>query len=237
MLYAYVDESERDQSHYFLGAVVVTLEQAGILRGALEDLVANHARSFPQLEGVELHGSTMMRAADVPWRSVPLRVRFRMFEETMRAVQDCGARVYIEGVNIERQLARGYPNPIPARELAFSHLFERINDCCDGGEPHVRVVADEHHTAEISRSNFSRYQSAGTYGYRSSRLPHIHEEIEFIESHTDRALQAADLVTYLYNRRMTVAESDQRSHLQKHKMWQMVEAAACWPRGRARIWP
>lgn len=237
MLHAFVDESERDDTHYFLGALVLTDAQAGVLRSSLDEIMAKHASAFPVLLGAELHGSTMMRAHEAPWRSVPLRVRFRIFEETMQSVFDSGARVYVEGVNITRQLARGYPNPTPARELAFSHLFERINDCCHSGEPQVRIVADEHHTADISRSNFNRYQLAGTYGYRSSRLPNIHPQIEFIQSHTDRALQASDLVTYLYNRIWTVSETDMRAHRKKNEMWQIVDEAARWPRGRARIWP
>jgi len=237
MLHAFVDESERDDTHYFLGALILDDSQVDGLRRSLDEMMAKHATSFTVLDGAELHGSTMMRAYDEPWRSVPLRVRFRIFEEVMKAVFDSGARVYVEGVDIRRQVARGYPTVTPARELAFSHLFERINDCCHNGQPQVRVIADEHHTAEISRSNFNRYRMAGTYGYRSSRLPNIHPEIEFIESHTDRALQAADLVTYLYNRIWTVSESDMRAHRQKHKMWQIVDEAARWPRGRARVWP
>ncbi len=237
MLYAFVDESERDETHYFLGALVLTGEQAEALRGALDRLIDKHAVNFDALEGVELHGSTMMRAANEPWRSVPLRVRFRIFEEVLRAVKDSGARVFIEGVDIRRHLARGYPKPMPARELAFSHLFERLNDSCTADEPQIQVIADEHHTAEISRSNFTRYQIAGTYGYRSSRLPNVHPRIEFIGSHTDRALQAADMVTYIYNRVMTVSETDMRAHRQKLAIWQIIDGAARWPRGRARIWP
>lgn len=237
MLHAFVDESERDPTHYFLGAVVLNEQQVAHLRTNLDALVAKHARTFQALHGVELHGSTMMRASDQPWRSIPLRIRLRIFEEAMELVEASGARIYLEGVDIPRQVARGYPDVTPARELAFSHLLERVNDCCGMAEPWVRVVADEHHTADVSRSNFTRYQIAGTYGYRSSRLRHIHPQIDFIPSHTDRALQAADLVTYLYNRVMTVSESDMRAHRQKTKMWGIADPAARWPRGRARIWP
>lgn len=159
-----------------------------------------------------------------------------MFSDALEALEHSGARVYIEGVDVARQRARGYPNPTPARELAFSHLFERINDCCFSDEPQVKVVADEHHTAEISRSNFSRYQTVGTYGYRSSALPNIHPVIDFRPSHLVRPLQAADLVTYLYNRLTTWTESDARADEAKRRMWALVEPAVVWPRGRHRIW-
>lgn len=238
VLYAYVDESERDQSHYFLGAVICDTKQAEDLSSRVEDIVWKHSQTFPNLAlDTEIHGSTMMRAANEPWRSVPLRVRLRMMTEVLDAVAQTGARVYIEGVDIQRQIARGYPQVTPARELAFSHLFERINDCCNAEEPAIKVVADEHHTAEISRSNFSHYRSVGTYGWRSSYLPNIDSEIDFVPSHTSRALQAADVVTYIYNRLVTVQEKHQVVTAAKTAMWKIVEPAATWPRGRARIWP
>lgn len=236
MLHAYVDESERDETHYFLGALVVSESQADYLTTELDALVRKHAASFPELEGVELHGSTMMRAKERPWRNIPLRLRFRIIEEVLEHVDVCGARIYIEGIDIRRQQAR-YSHPIPARELAFSHLFERINDCCSLHEPQIKVIADEHHTSEISRSNFNRYRTAGTYGYRSSKLPNIHPQIDFIPSHTSRVLQAADIITYLYNRMMTVPERDARAHQQKHRMWRIIEEGSHWPNGRTRTWP
>lgn len=238
VLYAYVDESERDDSFYFLGATICTDDQRDELSERLNDLMERHALSAATLSpSTELHGSTMMRAAEDPWRSVPMRLRFKIFRDALEAIEQSGTRVYIEGVNIYRQLARGYPNPTPARELAFSHLFERINECCHNDEPRIKVVADEHHTSEISRSNFSRYRNVGTYGYRSSRLPNIDQNIEFVTSHSVRPLQAADLVTYLYNRLTTVQETDQRAHEMKRDLWSVIDPAVMWPRGRARIWP
>ena len=238
MLYALVDESERDDSHYFLGATICTERQREVLGYELDAVLEKHRQSFDALTpDVEFHGSTMMRAQEEPWRSIPIRARFAIYRDALLAIESVGVRIYLEGVDIRRQLARGYPYPTPARELAFSHLFERIDACCDGDEPHVQVVADEHHTSEISRSRFATYKSVGTYGYRSSYLPNIHPQIEFVPSHSERALQAADLVTYLYNRVFTVNESDIRAHNAKLSLWGAIEPALQWPRGRARTWP
>jgi hypothetical protein len=238
MLHAYVDESERDYTHYFLGATICTDEQRNDLGLELDAIMAKYSETFSSLSPTEeFHGSSMMRAASEPWRSIPLRARFAIYRDALVATEAVGARVYIEGIDIARQTARGYPNVTPARELAFSHLFERINDCCETGEPQIQVHADEHHTSEISRSNFSRYRSAGTYGYRSSALPNIHPDIEFVPSHTVRALQAADMITYLYNRCTTIIESDERATKEKWALWSLIEPAVVWPRGRARIWP
>lgn len=237
-MYAYVDESERDDTFYFLGATICTESQRQELTERLDDIMARHSASVRSLTpSTEFHGSTMMRSDTDPWRSVPLRLKFKIFSDALSAVVDTGARMYIEGVDIHRQVARGYPSVTPARELAFSHLFERINGCCGRNEPQIKVVADQHHTSEISRSNFTSYQMHGTYGYRSSRLRNIHPEIDFVESHLVRPLQAADLVTYLYNRYQTVTETDGRAHKAKAELWSVIEPALIWPRGRARIWP
>ena len=238
MLFAYVDESERDDSHYFLGATICTEQQRDALSRELDAVMEKHSAAFPSLTpDVEFHGSTIMWAQSEPWRSIPIRARIALYRDALVAIEAVGVRVYIEGVDIRRQIARGYPQVTPARELAFSHLFERINECCNSTETQINVVADEHHTSEISRSNFSNYRSVGTYGYRSSSLPHIHPDIDFVESHTVRALQAADMVTYLYNRMLTVPESDQRAHKAKRDLWSVIEPAAVWPRGRYRTWP
>jgi hypothetical protein len=238
MLYAYVDESERENTHYFLGATICTERQRNILELELDAVMAKHARAFPALQADdEFHGSTMMRASSKPWRSIPLRARFAIYQDALIAIEAVGVRIYIEGIDIQSQVARGYPSVTPARELAFSHLFERINDCCGSGEPQIQVHADEHHTSEISRSNFSRYRSVGTYGYRSSALPNIHPKIEFVQSHTVRALQAADMITYLYNRCTTITESDPRALKTKTMLWDLISPAVVWPRGRARTWP
>ncbi len=239
MLYAFVDESERNESFYFLSAIVCTEDQAHALSMKLHRIMHKHAKSSQHLAPrEEFHASAMMRAEDSPWRRVPLRLRLRVYSEALEAIRDSGCRVYIEGVDIGAQKARGYSNLTPARELAFGHLLERVNDCGKEalGEP-VRVVADEHHTSEISRSNFNSYRDFGTPGYRSSRLPHIESPLLFAASHTNRLLQAADLVTYIYNRRMTIRTGDPRMLKAQSNLWQTIAPAAQWPRGRARTWP
>jgi hypothetical protein len=238
VLYAFVDESERDESFYFLGALICTQAQIDALTSALDGVIALYAHENSELTpATEFHASAMMRASDPPWRRTPMRVRFALFHQALNEIEKSGARMYIEGIDIASQLSRGYPNPTPARELAFSHLFERINDCARDAGTQVQVFADDHHTAETSRSNFTRYQRIGTYGYRSSLLESIEPDIRFISSDTSRPLQAADLVTYLYNRRMTIVDSDRRAAEKKILMWRSIEPALLYPRGRARIWP
>ncbi|WP_166973970.1 DUF3800 domain-containing protein [Brevibacterium atlanticum] len=167
--------------------------------------------------------------------AVPLRQRASIFLKALNVVAGSDACIHIEGVDVNAQKARGYPSVTPARELAFSHLLERINDCARAKNTVAHIYADEHHSAEESRSQFSAYQIHGTYGYKSSRLEKLMPPIRFIDSRRSRALQAADLFTYLYNRDNTVNESDARAIDLKSKMVRTAREA--WQRGSTRIWP
>lgn len=234
MLHAYVDESERNEDYYFLGAVVGYREQIFDMGEALKAVMRKHAETFPIKYTEELHGSTMMRGKK-RWSNVPMRGRFAIYMDALVAIEKSGVKVHIQGIDVNAHRAR-YTRPHPPREVAFSHLFERINDCASPGEK-VQVHADDHHTADVSRSNFSRYQVTGTYGYRPSRLTRIEPEILFEDSEYELGLQAADLVTYIYNRFKTVEETHEKVKVQKTKMWHAIRGAASGTRGENRIWP
>lgn len=233
---AFIDESERDEDFYFLGALVCDETSYQQISRGLDSLLWEHS-SDPGSSvtlGHELHGHALMQGIGV-WKRVPLRQRAGIFLKALNVVADSDACMHIEGVDVNAQKARGSPSVTPARELAFSHLLERINDCARAKNTVAHIYADEHHSAEESRSQFSAYQIHGTYGYKSSRLEKLMPPIRFIDSRRSRALQAADLFTYLYNRDNTVNESDARAVELKSKMVRTAREA--WQRGSTRIWP
>lgn len=235
MLAAFVDESERNENFYFLGALVCTPQQEEDIESALNAVIAKHSVTHSSIKpDTEFHAYELMKGSG-SWKRIPLRLRFGIYHEALRAIDASGACMHLEGIDIAAQAARGYPTLTPARELAFSHLFERVNECAVKKQKQVRVIADDHHTKAISRSNFTRYQAWGTYGYKSSRLANIEAEVAFIDSKSSRVLQAADLVTYLYNRRKTVVESDPRAHDEKTLLWSDIRRTV--NRGGQRIWP
>ncbi|EXF24369.1 hypothetical protein BG28_06525 [Nesterenkonia sp. AN1] len=236
MLHAYVDESERNEDYYFLGAIVGSKEQIFDMGEALKAVMRKHAETFPIKYTEELHGSAMMRAAKSPWKSLGMRARVAIYLDALVAVNESGVRVFIEGIDIAAQKARGYPNLEPAREVAFRYLFERIDECAGPGQ-RVQIHADDHHTAEVSRSNFTRYQIVGTHGYKSSKLQSIEPNMLFEDSQFELGLQAADLITYIYNRCKTIVEVDERATATKMKLWHAIRPAASGSRGRNRIWP
>lgn len=198
-------------------------------------LLAKHSRTFQTLNPLqELHGNEIL-AGRKQWKKVPLRARFGIFTEALAVIEQSGMCIHLEGIDITRQHER-YKYPTPARELALSHLLERINECAmRRNQSLVTVYADEHHTQETSRSNFQRYRTLGTYGYKSSKLQQIKDNIEFIDSHSSRVMQGVDLITYLYNRRTTIQEKDERAERQKREMWRTIQPAV--QRGNMRVWP
>jgi hypothetical protein len=235
VLAAFVDESERDENYYFLGALVCTRDQELEIEDALDGVILKHSRTHPAIKpDTELHAYEMM-AGRGSWKKIPLRLRFGIYHEALRAIEAVGSCMHLEGIDIGAQAARGYPNLTPARELAFSHLFERVNDCAGRKSKRIEIIADDHHTKAVSRSNFTRYQAWGTYGYKSSKLINIHEVVDFIDSKSSRALQAADLITYLYNRKKTVKELDPRAEEEKTLLWADIRRTV--NRGGQRIWP
>lgn len=233
MLHAYIDESEREEDFYFLGAIVGSKEQIFDMNEALKGVMRKHASSANGLRYTEeLHGSTMMRGAVEPWRSIPKRLVIAIYVDALRAIEESGVRVRIEGIDIHKL----YAHASGPRELALRYLLERINECAEPGET-VQLHADDHHTAEESRSNFAHYQVTGTLGYKSSKLEKLESNILFEDSQYELALQAADLVTYIYNRKRTITEKDQRAEAAKKLMYDTIRPALTSSRGSHRIWP
>ena len=178
-----------------------------------------------------------MRSADEPWRSIPIGARFWLYSKALKVVAGSQANAFIEGINVSKLVARNYVRQFSPREVAFNYLLERIDMRGHGSNSTIQLIADDHHTSEISASNFKNYQSIGTFGYKSSRLTNLISPIEFIDSKSDRVLQASDMVTYIFNRVHTVKESDPRAVAEKLKLWKIIEPMMNPPRGQNRIWP
>ena len=238
MLFAYIDESERDSQAYFLGSLVCTLDQAQFISDSLVELMCAFANEFTNVDpNSEFHGSSIMRSAEDPWRNIPIGARFWLYSKVLRIIAESQATALIEGININKLIARNYPRPFSPREIAFNYLLERVDARGRMSNCLVQLRADEHHTSEISASNFKNYQLFGTFGYKSSRLPNLMSPIEFVDSKSDRVLQASDMITYIFNRVHTIKESDPRAVAEKLKLWKIIEPSLNPPRGQNRIWP
>jgi hypothetical protein len=119
--------------------------------------------------------------------------------------------------------SRRYARPDPPHEVALQYLLEDVNDYVTELGGHVLVVADDVHSAERHRTNFRFFRRHGTPGYRSSTLDAVLDTIYFGPSSHSRLLQAADLLTYMYTRRKTVREADQRAQAVNDLIWERVQ--------------
>lgn len=239
---AFIDESEKNTSHYFLGALVITQQLYWSLAEKMTVIHDQVLRDYPMLPtDFEFHGWEFM-SGKKEWRGVPIRYRVGIMNKILTAVAESGGCVHIEGIDCAKHAARRYKHEFPPREIAFNYLFERIDACLitrsliDGERPGTEIFADEHHTKAESTSNFTDYQQYGTWGYKSSKLGFLHPRMTFMDSKTTYALQAIDCVTYIYNRVKTHKETDERAQQTKNNFWTLMQPmfAGC---GTHRIWP
>lgn len=208
----------------------------------MEKIHAQVLSDYPELPSdFEFHGWEFM-GGKYEWRDVPLRYRFGIMNKILTCVAESGGCVHIEGIDRVKHAERNYKHEYPAREVAFTYLLERINSCSisrslvDGSPQLTEIFADEHHTKEESTSNFTGYQTYGTWGYRSSKLERLHPELKFMDSRQTLALQAIDCVTYIFNRVKTHQETNPKAQKAKDDFWQLMRPmfSGC---GSHRIWP
>lgn len=170
------------------------------------------------------------------WKGIHLRMKFDIFRSVFTAIQESGVRVFVEGINYSRLKASANVKKSP-RERAESHLLEQINHYRTPRN-RLKVYIDNHHTKENSRSNLAEYKNRGTYGYKPNQLQNLSDELYFIESKENRVLQAADMVTYIYNRLITIEERYEKAQKFKQELWASLKHDISKPAsGRGRVWP
>lgn len=199
-LYAFIDESYQ-QDHYYTAAVVVTCEQRSQLCQGLDAVANAAAERFGVDPSIELHGHPMMQGLQ-DWEAVRGRVNeaVALYRHAMRAIRGSGARVLIEGVDVNRLNAR-YKYPDSPYEVTLRHLLERINDLAERqGASGCTVKADMISKHQDFQEAIEGYTRVGTPGYRSQKLERITQPVVWVDSGTERGIQAADLVVYMHRR-------------------------------------
>ncbi|WP_431915639.1 DUF3800 domain-containing protein [Micromonospora wenchangensis] len=113
----------------------------------------------------------------------------------------------------------------PARHL------ERVDGYAASKAEYALVIADEVPDQAGHRADLDRYRVSGTGGYRSRRLTRIVDTLHFAPSHVSRLVQAADLVTYLFQR-LELPGTDPRTARVNEQLWSLVEPRRyhswCW---------
>jgi hypothetical protein len=229
VLLAYVDESYTDR-WYWIGALLVPDVVAIPLSTALDEVMADAARSYGIPAESELHGYELFQGRAV-WSELPPRARIAVYNSALKAIGAHDVTIILRGVD-RPGLARRYPCPKPAHEVVLSHLLERIDGYAAMREELALVIADEVDNPATHRSDLSRYRVDGTGGYRSRRLTRIVDTLHFAPSQASRLVQAVDLVTFLFRRMESSTVVDVREKTANEKLWSWVEPRRyhswCW---------
>ncbi|RLY93773.1 DUF3800 domain-containing protein [Kocuria tytonicola] len=199
-LYAFVDESYQ-QDHYYIGCMVLDLDQYMDLCERFEDLGRHVAEKYGVDPDIEFHGHPMMQGRK-EWQCLRGQVHesVSLYRQAMRHIQAVGARVIIEGVDVARLNAR-YRYPDPPYEITLRHALEKTNDLTERmGYDSCLVRADMISKHQDFREAIEGYTRVGTPGYKSQRLERIEQPIEWFDSAQERGIQAVDLVVYMYRR-------------------------------------
>lgn len=199
MYQLFVDESyQRD--HYYVAGVLVDEKQGEALVTRLDEIadgvmVRNRWPASP-----EFHGHALLNGLD-DWKSLNnnFGACVTIYQKVMHAIQNSGARVYLEGVDVNRLNAR-YKYPDSPHEVALRHLLERVNEHCAADGNLCKVIADTVPRQDEFNEAIQGFTSEGTPGYRSQKLLCVDGDIEFVDSRHSRGVQAADMSAYLLRR-------------------------------------
>lgn len=230
VLLAYLDESYTKE-RYYIASLIVPQDQAAPLTAALDKVVEDAAYSYSSVsvQG-ELHGKELFQGQGV-WRSLKPRQRIGIYNAAFQAIADHDVEVIIRGVHCER-LKERYIYPEKPHKVVLGHLLERIDERAAAKDELALVIADEVQGQNLYRQDLWTFQRYSTPGYRARKLSRILDTMHFVPSHASRLVQAADLVAFLYRRRMTTTESDERATRANDALWARVEPRVrhsyCW---------
>jgi len=134
-----------------------------------------------------------------------------------QVVRSSGAKSCV--VSIERH---DHGDATPPHEVALERLLGSLQEYARLMSEHVLVLADEVHSAERHRTNFRFFQESGPK--ENDRLDRILDTLYFGPSQHSRLLQAADLLSFIYLRRLTVKEADPRAQTINDAIWAQFKA-------------
>jgi len=213
VLLAFVDESY-NRDLFCLTCLMADEHVAVRLTDALNAIIGSVAAQGYS-EAVEFHGHEMFQAVG-GWKDVPVRLRMNAYLQAARAISASGAKSAL--VSVERHADHG--DSTPPHEVALERLLALIQAHAEETHNHVLVLADDVHSAERHRTNFRFYQDGRSAEHR--RLGRILDTLYFGPSHHSRLLQAADLVSYMRLRRLTVTETDPRAQSVNDAIWNQL---------------
>lgn len=199
MYQLFVDESYQ-RGHYYVAGVLVDEKQSKTLATRLDELADGVRERNNWPAPPEFHGHALMNGLD-DWKSLNgnFGACVNIYQKVLHAIQNSGARVYLEGVDVNRLNAR-YKYPDSPHEVALRRTLERVNEYCALNGKMCKVIADMVPQQDNFNEAIQGFTRVGTPGYRSQKLLCVDGDIEFVDSRESRGVQAADMSVYILRR-------------------------------------
>lgn len=240
MLETYLDES--DNSHHKLfsvGALVIEQEARETISQRLDSICGTVAARLenPSLTTAELHGINVF-GGEKEWDLVPPRLRINTYGKVLEVLRDHAIRFIIKPIRYETL----WRDP---HHLAMVWALERVQDIAADRQTESLLFADRKPEAEHGlQLAFRAAQLNDTRGWRPTRLTRIKDKVNFVDSSTDRLIQACDMALFIHHRRIfdQLAYADKMEVLSPGKrksieavrkldsiIWPIRSALATWP--------
>ncbi|MEJ4098775.1 DUF3800 domain-containing protein [Corynebacterium mastitidis] len=117
----------------------------------------------------------------------------------MNIIQNSGARVYLEGVDVNRLHAR-YRYPDSPHEIVLWRILECVNDHCARQDEKCRVIADMIPQKNNVNAAIRGRAMSGMLGCGYRDLSCVEGDINFVDSRASWGVQAADMSVYVLRR-------------------------------------
>ena len=192
---------------------------------ALDGIIFDTNKRNPHVPmDIEFHGQQLFQRSG-EWkclRETPGKA-FSIYRAAVGKICSVGGKWIIGGVRRIDRLAGRYKNPTPPHEIALQYALERVHDYVASLGERVVVIADQvpdsaHHEARIRQ-----FQTAGrTPGWNHRDLSTIEPNFMWEDSRSHRALQAVDMLTYVYLRKRFVAGGHPRPRAEIERLSDMA---------------
>lgn len=214
MLYAYIDESYRKDEVYLVGAFVVDRHQQDAVTFGLEDVAKRTLEAHPQLpKDLEFHGQALFQRAN-EWKAMRERpaAGYAIYRRALSRVASSGGRWFVAGVRRPDRLAIRYVDPWPPHMIALQYVLEMVDQYAESVNESVHVVADTVENQRMHEAQIRLFQDRGrTTGWKPRALTRIERDFEWVDSREHRALQACDMLTYVYLRKRFLPDAHHRT--------------------------
>jgi len=232
MLAAFIDESYLEREDVFaLACVLVDGPSLASLCAGLDE-VASDAVGYGVSATAELHAYEMFHGTG-EWEALhgKARAQVALYQRALRAIAMANSQVLLRWTKHSDLGADSH-------SVTLTYLVEEVDRMAAERDEHVLIICDAVSEDDQHRASLRQHKLSGTGGYKPSKLPRILDTMHFADSHDSRGLQAADLVAFLYRRRLRnqslgAGQTDERERKAVEAVWGEIQGSVIYE----RRWP